>query len=639
MNKKYLNYTNLTILFSYFALAIITPLIFSTQNSELFEVPKMLFVYFFASVILTLTLVKFIFAEKFTFRKNIILTTFFLFICIQLMSAFTSIDKFTSVFGYPTRLNGGLLSQFAYFVILACGLINLKLEDAKKLIDALVLSAFVVSVWGILGHFGYDPNCLILTGHLNASCWQAEFNPTLRIFSTLGQPNWLASYLLLIIPLSIALVISSKNQNRKILFAAVTFTLFLALIFTNSRAGLLGLGASFLTFLLMLGTNKIRRNLKKIAAGLAIFILVFVFFGKNLAGRIYEAINPPISTSGGTESGQIRLIVWKGALKIIGRAPILGTGPETFAYSYYKVRPQEHNKTTEWNFFYNKAHNEILNNFANLGILGGVGFLVFLAATILTFSKKKSTFARALIAAITGYQVSLFFGFSTVVTQLVMFLEITALLVLIGKNKFLEINLVFLKRRNFKIATLSLLGLFSLYLFIFISRLYLADVFHARAKAQVQKDPASLLGYTNSLTVSPAKNPFYYADSALAFATYAANTETQNTNTFSKKSADFAKEAISISPQNIIVARRIANSYILLSEVDENFYQDAKGIGAAVINLAPTDPQSYLTFAKIQVAVDQNHEATKALVSALTLKPDYLEAKDLLEQIKPKLVE
>ena len=597
----------------------------------------MLFVYFFSCIILTLTCAKFTYEKKILIPKSLIVLGFLVFCGIQILSTVTSIDKFSSTFGYPTRLNGGLLSQFAYLVIFVGALVNLKLEDAKKLIDALVLSAFVVSVWGILGHFGADPNCLILTGQLNSTCWQAEFNPTLRIFSTLGQPNWLASYLLLVIPISVALAISSKNQYRKILFTVVAFTLLLALIFTNSRAGLLGMCAAFLVFLATLGIYKIRQNLKKIAAGLAIFIIVFAFFGKNLAGRIYEAINPPISTSGGTESGQIRLIVWKGALTIIENNPILGTGPETFAYSYYKIRPQEHNQTTEWNFFYNKAHNEVLNAFANLGILGGLGFLGFLASIFFTLTKSQSILAKATISALTAYQVSIFFGFSTVVTQLVMFLEIAAVIIVGAQNKLYKITIP--QGKKLQVGLLIVTSLMGLYLIIYVGRHYLADVFETRAKGQDQEDPESLLAYTNLLTVSPTKNPFYYSETALAFATYAANATDQNTDSFSKTSQDFAKVAISTSPQNIIVARRVANTYILLCQLDEKYYQEAKSVGNTILNLAPTDPQSYLTFAKIQVATGQKDQAKNALLHALELKPDYLEAQQLLDQISAKEIQ
>src|SRR3972149_7425223 len=178
---KIISILNKSILSSYFALAIITPLLFSTQNTEIFEVPKMFFVYFISTIILFLTLLKFALNGKFLIPKNPVFIIFVIFLTIQILSTFTSIDKFTSVFGYPSRLNGGLLSQFAYLAIFCGILVNLSKDQIKKLIISMVLSAFVVGLWGIPSHFGRDPTCFILTGKLTSNCWQAEFNPRLRI--------------------------------------------------------------------------------------------------------------------------------------------------------------------------------------------------------------------------------------------------------------------------------------------------------------------------------------------------------------------------------------------------------------------------------------------------------------------------
>src|SRR3989344_3824528 len=271
-----------TIFISYLALAIVTPLLFSTQNSELFEVPKMMFVYFAAVLIFFSTLLKFLLKEKILVPKNLFLFSFLIFLIIQILSTLTSIDKFTSIFGYPTRLNGGLLSQIAYLVIMTGAIINFTSKQAQKIILSVVISAFAVSLWGIPAHFGKDPSCLILTGQLNSNCWQKEFDPTLRIFSTLGQPNWLASYLVLVIPLSLALIFLFKQILLKIFFILTSLALFLAFLFTNSRAGLIGLMLSLIIFTLLLGKNFIKKNLKAFSFPLIIFLLFGSFFGRTL---------------------------------------------------------------------------------------------------------------------------------------------------------------------------------------------------------------------------------------------------------------------------------------------------------------------------------------------------------------------
>ena len=617
--------------FFFFALAVVTPFLFTTQTSELFEVPKMLFVYLGATAISALTLAKFALERRIALPGNIIFIIFIIFIITQAASTAGSIDKFTSVFGYPSRLNGGLLSNFAYFAVLAGALANLTPEAARKLILALTASAFAVSLWGIPAHFGYDPNCLVLTGNLNSSCWQKEFDPTLRIFSTLGQPNWLASYLILSIPISLALALSFKNMRKKYMFFAVSAVLVIALIFTNSRAGFLGLGVSLLAFLAMLGLSWVRRRLSIIFITIIIFIITLATFGSDLTGRFLEILKAPGQNTGGTESGQIRLIVWQGALEVLKQNPIAGTGPETFAYSYYKVRPASHNQTTEWNFFYNKAHNEILNIFANTGILGGTAYLAFLAAVLLAFLKgakspNNSVFAKAGAASLIGYQTSIFFGFSTVTSQLVMFLQIAAVLVLTNQNPTKVLNLKFVKKPFLKVS-LAIIAIFAIWALTFIARLYLADIFITRAKEKDPTNSQTLLTYTNAINTSPVDNPFYLADAAYSFAA----------QSFAAQADALAQRSQRKSAQNVLVARRLASTYILLFATDPKYEEKTEELASLTVDLAPTDPQSYVSGAKVYIAAGQNQEAKESLEKALELKSDYVEALELLDSVNKQL--
>ena len=376
MRKKLAQIIDKAILFFYFALAIITPLLFTTITTELYEVPKMLFVYSGASIILFLTIAKFILNGKIELPKNLILISLSILFLSQIISTFASIDKYTSIFGFPSRLNGGLLSLFAYIIIFACAIVNLSKIDAKKILMTIVVSALAVSLWGIPGHFDKDPSCLILSGQLTSGCWQKEFNPQSRIFSTLGQPNWLASYLVLVLPISLALVIYHKADLQKIFFAITSVIIFWAIILTNSRSGLLGLGIAIVGLLLLLGKDIISKNLKFLLPTAIALTIIVVIFRTGILERTEETLNkagslenpttqlpnyPTIQLPIPTDSSQIRLIVWKGTIDIFKKWPIFGTGPETFVSSYYFVRPLAHNQTSEWEFYYNKAHNEFLN--------------------------------------------------------------------------------------------------------------------------------------------------------------------------------------------------------------------------------------------------------------------------------------
>lgn len=636
------------------ALAVITPLLFSTKNSELFEVPKMHFIYFAAVIIFFGTLLKFVIKEKITIPARLPIAAFLIFLIIQAFSTLTSIDKFTSVFGYPSRLNGGLVSQLAYFAIFGAALVNLNIQKAQRLLLTVVLAGAAVSVWGIPSHFGYDPSCFVLTGKFDAGCWQAEFDPTVRIFSTLGQPNWLASYLVIIMPVAIAFALDWGMHGLRYFFGGAVLILFTALLMTNSRAGIAGLAVGLIVFLLMAGFKKIRQNLRILGLLLAGFLILTFLFGgflylRFLAGFEKDRVSQSSSNSdltsqsvpaGGTESSEIRLIVWGGALDVFKKRPILGWGPETFAYSYYLFRPLAHNQTTEWNFFYNKAHNEFLNYLANIGILGFIGYIGFLGSIIVPLArilKKRLPETGAILAAIIGYHTAIFFGFSTAAPQLLMFMFLACGLILANNQKLKEIKINFgnILIKNIVLTAVIIFGLFCL---IFAGKIYFADLLIARA--QETPGSKSLLIYDNAISMFPAKHPFYLANAAYENALYAAESnDEEKIISLSKKAGSLAQAADNLAPDNLIVIRRVANTYLLLINIDEQYKEKAAFAGQKIINLAPHDPQSFLTLAKIQAGSNEIDEAKKNLKTALRLKPDYLEAQEFLEQVGNRTVD
>lgn len=659
--KNLVKFLDRTIWISYFALAALTPLIFSTQNSELFEVPKMHFVYFWAVIIFFATVAKFAVYGQIRLPKNWPLFALLIFLTIQILSSFMSIDKFTSFFGYPSRLNGGLASQIAYLIIFAGILINLSANYAKTLLLTVVIAALAVSLWGIPAHFGKDPSCLLLTGRLTSTCWQKDFDPTLRIFSTLGQPNWLASYLALTLPIAIVLFFIERKFKLKFFFLFVILVLLIALLLTTSRAGFVGFAIALviLSPFLIQQLQKVKQGQPFLILLIVGFIIVTLFFGGFLFSRIGEIIskkpvtnllkleetNQPRSFQGGTESGEIRLIVWQGAIEVFKARPIIGFGPETFAYSYYLFRPQAHNQTTEWNFFYNKAHNEFLNYLANTGSIGFLAYLLTIATFLWALVKvaknsidEKTAFATfGAIAGFIGYLVTVFFGFSTVTSQVTVFIIVASVLTLSRNRSFFEIKIAGSKLSK---VSLLLMAIGFLYVIVLPIRSYFADLLITRAKNSNTNSERAIASYQTAIATFPTKNPFYLADFSVALA--ASSTRAQDDKTsfdLATKAADFATEAQKLASNNLVVLRRVANAYLLISDFDEQYKILARETGLKLTKLAPTDPQSYLTLAKVQAATDQKEKAKGTLEFALKLKPDYQEAEELLEQLSGKAIQ
>jgi len=211
--------------------------------------------------------------------------------------------------------------------------------------------------------------------------------------------------------------------------------LYTAFWFTYSRSGLLGLAAALGTFLIFLGRENLRKNWRPLLlVGLSWALISVLTFSSKVAFAATPSATPsaqPQPPSGSTVD--IRLAVWQGTLNLIKDHPLLGTGPETFAYSFLPYRPVELNQTAEWEFLYNKAHNEYLNLAACTGLLGLGAYLLLIGKFVLwntrewtRMKKRINTNERILgvgiFAGWVGVLVTNFFGFSVVVTSLLFWL-------------------------------------------------------------------------------------------------------------------------------------------------------------------------------------------------------------------------
>lgn len=390
---------------SFYALFILTPLIFTPYNNELFEFNKMLLTYALTTIIVGCWFYKMVNQRRLIFKRTVMDIPLVLFLISQILSTIFSIDPHTSIFGYYSRLNGGLLSTASYLLLYWAFVSNVTREEAVRFLKASLIGGAIVALWAIPEHFGYSPSCAILVGRWADDCWVQDVQA--RVFASLGQPNWLAAYMEMLLFPAIYFFVVEKTPLKKTLYYLATIAFYLAFTFTFSRGAMLGVigGAGILVVFLVkewFSNRKLAFSwLQPMGVALVTLVVINLLFGSALTGDFHlikqdaAPARPSIAGSaggtqlenGGTESGQIRLIVWQGALDIFKHYPLLGSGVETFAYSYYLYRPVAHNMVSEWDFLYNKAHNEYLNYLSTTGIVGFTTYmlaiLVFIGWSIL----------------------------------------------------------------------------------------------------------------------------------------------------------------------------------------------------------------------------------------------------------------
>ncbi|KKP59742.1 MAG: hypothetical protein UR52_C0003G0004 [Candidatus Gottesmanbacteria bacterium GW2011_GWA1_34_13] len=689
--------------YGFYLLFFATPLLFNPSRNfpsyELFEWNKMIFVYFMTVLITGAWIGKMILNKKFLVKRTPFDIPLVLFLISQGLSTLFSIDRHVSIFGYYSRFHGGLLSTISYLLLFYAFVANFESVKLKRLFSFIMSSAIVVVIYGILEKFGIDANM-----------WVQDVRS--RVFSTLGQPNWLAAYLAILIPLllyklfekfnpSTSLRTGMQNDNEKFkikLLNIVSLILigllaYICLLFTKSRSGFLGFWGANIIFWIGLFLIKnwhwvkiikfqnIGSQLEKLIpnnkstlinsllsgwnntlirifllANFSLLIINFIIrtpfpqYNKYFTWEITQKQMQPEETTvpvgdsviniGITDSSTIRKIVWKGALDIARAYPIFGTGPETFAYAYYKFRPAEHNLTSEWDFLYNKAHNEYLNFAATSGFLG-LGIYLLLIIWILawiigklfqTADFQNKVFILSLLAAFISILITNFFGFSVVIVGLYFFFIPAFVFIL----KYPVISVSNPENEPAKLVIwqkilLISLSLAVLYLCISLSIYWLADSFYARAVNSGRQTIYDQAYKEINIAIDmKSDEPNYHDEKANITSSLALAAFEQQDATLSSKyvleAVSESTKALKISPQNINFWKTRTRILFALSDINSAFSQSALEAIKITQELAPTDAKISYNVAVIASRVEKFDEAIQALQKAITLKPDYRDA-------------
>jgi tetratricopeptide (TPR) repeat protein len=699
---KFIDACTKTIKFSFYSLFLFVPLLFSGSTSELFELNKMWVTYGITIVIGFAWFTKMILQKKIAIQRTPLDIPLMLFFLSQIISTVISLDSHVSFWGYYSRFNGGLLSTITYILLYYAFVSNFATMASvvRKLLFLSLLSGTMVMLWGLPSHFGYDPTCFVFRGSFDTSCWTEAFKPTIRAFSTLGQPAWFAAYLAFLLPLAMVFALKNPELEQHTskqapqqkyhkstlgnltgkfwLYFSLTTLFFLCLIFADTRAGFIGFVVAdiFLwgaLFLKKLFTQKI--FLKYLIVFHSMLLIGSFFFGTpiiNLKDKLTpkpQAPTPaaPASTQGETQqsgetvqpggikitdSGTIRLNVWRGAIDAWKAHPLFGTGVETFAFAYYPYKPAEHNLTSEWDYLYNKAHNEYLNYLTTTGIFGLGSYLsiiaLFLFITIKYLWKNDhapfdNLLIMALVAGYISILISNFFGFSIVIINLFFFMT-PALVFILGSMINTEKTVGFVLGSDQKASHhvnpyqwtgIIILGLIAGYLVLGLFRYWYADTAYALGSnfnrvGSYQEAYPQLLEAANAMP----NEPVYQDEFALNLGALATALLLQKDAT---NGAQFAHNAIALSdqvvtqhPNNIVYWKNRVRLFYTLAQGDPEKQNEYYGKAFEAINkayeLSPNDAKVVYNLAVLYDQVGQRDKAIETITKTIALKPDYRDA-------------
>lgn len=357
---------------------------------------------------------------------------FILGLCFILPS---SINPAISFYGTMERQMGLIfyLYVFFWFILISFNLLTIDNHSKKnadnldkritRVLITLTIAATLVSVYGILQRLNID-----------FLAWPEPAFITNRVFSTFGQPNFLASWLLLAIPIGIWLYLRSKTFQLKCVYLFSLLVQFICLILTGSRGGIISfffISVIFIFFYLKSRQQAIGRKILIIAGVLIVFIVLFGIINIVLPGRITAMHN--------LKSGSVgaRFSLYSSVIEAIGERPLFGYGLETgreVLIKYYNNDWAVYNNVGQ---LADKAHNLILDILLAVGFFGlclfGAFYYNFFNLVKRNNGFKSSSLSFYLCFGAAAYLSSLFFSFAVTSTDIYFWLFL-ALLVVINVN-------------------------------------------------------------------------------------------------------------------------------------------------------------------------------------------------------------
>lgn len=281
------------------------------------------------------------------------------FLVCSFLSAFVSKDMAFSFMNW-------VLQPLMYALVYLLTYTTVSTEKEKEKALYAFLAGAVVTV--VYGFFQYA-NAADIAADMEAQSWvDPERFPLLRrrMYSTLENPNLFGAYLLMIISILTAFTLRERAVKRRTVFAVILLSLLLCLALTYSRGAWVSLAAIVLGLTLFYD--------KRFGLLFLLVPVVLAFYHGQVVERFLSLF------SGEDTSVDLRFALWESTMAMIEEHPFLGVGWGAYFLSY-----------PDYNFFIQEegvlifhAHNMYLNMLAEVGIPGGMAFLLaFFAQGIL----------------------------------------------------------------------------------------------------------------------------------------------------------------------------------------------------------------------------------------------------------------
>lgn len=352
--------------------------------------------------------------KRLLIRKSYLLTLlpWSLFLLTLLLLNIFSINPLQSFFGSYDRQLGFLfyftlatwfaliVNYFSAFDKSRVEAFNFWQKGVNRSVLIMSITATLVAIYACLQFLGFD----VFT-------WQ-EGQLLSRSISSLGQPNFLGSFLLFGLFITAYLIYLRKSLFHHLLIAIALIIQFLALITTGSRSAWLALALTSFTYFIIFLWRRWRYKAVFIALLFSLGLFILLFFLS--PARVQTLLNWQEGSLG------LRASFYQASPALITDNIWLGTGLENAGEVIVEAYQPEWGIFMKINGSTDKLHNSLIDALLQLGIFGFISYLLLYLFVVYQFiilwqRPKTQVFATFAGGALLAYSLSLLFGLADIV--------------------------------------------------------------------------------------------------------------------------------------------------------------------------------------------------------------------------------
>ena len=362
-------------------------------------------------------------------RLNLVFGALMVFGLVSSLSVAFSLNPYRSFWGTAERMDGFVtqLHLLALFVVLTGTFKNRK--SWMVILRWSVVASVLVALTGLMQKLGIASFSAATDPSTNGLF--APFT-IVRVPATLGNPIFYASYLILIIFLSLFLAYwppENTTPRSKKIFLGVAAVNFLMLLMTGTRGAWIGFmaGIAVLTacwLILTSSSKKTRLLVLGIILVLSLLLLAMTILTANgylknlIVWARFESIFAVLA-----DPQNARLILWLEGVKIAVNRPVLGYGPEMFGYVFEKNYQQKFSPLIKETLYFDRSHSKMVDLLVGQGVIGVLSYLAMFGAClyVLFRQKERSGLLASLImvSLLVAYFVQNLFAFDIVSAQII----------------------------------------------------------------------------------------------------------------------------------------------------------------------------------------------------------------------------